>query len=127
MKVGFRKLVEIAESQIETITPQAALGRHEDDDTLVVDLRDVRERKREGKIPGSFHMPRGMLEFWIDPDSPYYKPIFSSKDKFIFYCNKGWRSALATQAAQHMGLNNVCHIEGGFEAWIEIDAPVEKE
>jgi len=126
MKIGFRELVANAESQIETITPQAALSRCKDDSTLVVDLRDVRERKREGKIPGSFHMPRGMLEFWIDPDSPYYKPIFSSKDKFIFYCNKGWRSALATQTAQYMGLKNVCHIEGGFEAWIEIDAPVEK-
>ena len=125
MKIGFRELVNNAESVIETISPEIALGRYQDDDTLVVDLRDVRERKREGKIPGSFHMPRGMLEFWIDPESPYYKSVFSTKDKFIFYCNKGWRSALATQTAQLMGLQNTCHIKGGFEAWKNLDAPVE--
>lgn len=127
MKIGFRELVENAESEIETISPDAALGRYEDDDTLVVDLRDIRERKREGKIPGSFHMPRGMLEFWIDPESPYYKSVFSTKDKFIFYCNKGWRSALATQTAQNMGLQNVCHIKGGFESWKNSGAPVEED
>ena len=126
MKIGFRELVKNAEAEIETISVQTALQRYQDDDTLVVDLRDVRERKRDGKIPGSFHMPRGMLEFWIDPESPYYNAIFSTKEKFIFYCNKGWRSALATQTAQHMGLQNVVHIDCGFEAWELIEAPVEK-
>ena len=126
MKIGFKELVKNAKTEIETISTEVALHRSQDDNTLVVDLRDVRERKREGKIPGSFHMPRGMLEFWIDPDSPYYKSVFSTKEKFIFYCNKGWRSALATQTAQNMGLTNVCHIEGGFDAWKKSDAPVEE-
>ena len=116
MKIGFRELVDNAESVIETISPEIALGRYQDDDTLVVDLRDVRERKREGKIPGSFHMPRGMLEFWIDPESPYHHAVFAEPMEFVFFCNLGWRSALAADIAQQMGLKT-CHVDGGFEAW----------
>jgi len=91
-----------------------------------VDLRDIRELEREGKIPGSYHMPRSMLEFWIDPDSPYHKPIFASGKQFVFHCSKGWRSALATQTAQMMGLPKVAHIGGGLEAWIAAQGPLEK-
>ena len=91
------------------------------------ETRDVRELKREGFIPGAFHAPRGMLEFWIDPASPYYKDIFASGKKFIFYCNLGWRSALAAQIVQDMGLTPVCHIGGGFDAWQQAGGPVERK
>lgn len=125
MKVGFRELVERAEAEIETIPVSEALKLHQSDDVVMVDLRDVRELYREGKIPGAFHAPRGLLEFWVDPESPYYNKIFSSGKRFVFYCNLGWRSALAAQVVQQMGLENVCHIEGGFEAWKEASGPVE--
>ena len=92
--------------------------------TNFVDLRDVRELWREGLIPGAYHCPRGMLEFWIDPDSIYYRDIFASGKKFLFYCNLGWRSALAAQISQRMGLTPVAHIGGGFDAWREAGGPV---
>ncbi|MSR15531.1 MAG: rhodanese-like domain-containing protein [Gammaproteobacteria bacterium] len=95
-------------------------------DVVIVDLRDIRELEREGRIPGSYHMPRSMLEFWIDPESPYHKPLFTSGKRFVFHCSKGWRSALATQTAQMMGLPNVSHIGGGLEAWITAAGPIEK-
>ena len=88
-----------------------------------VDLRDVRELEREGMIPGAFHAPRGMLEFWVDPDSPYFKDVFGSGRTFVFYCQSAWRSALATRAVQEMGLEPVCHLEGGFQAWKEAGHP----
>ncbi len=96
-------------------------------DVVFVDLRDVRELKREGKIPGAFHCPRGLLEFWIDSESPYYNKIFGEDKRFIFYCNLGWRSALAADIAQKMGLKNVCHIDGGFEAWKQAGGAVEEK
>ena len=83
---------------------------------VFVDLRDVRELQREGGIPGAFHCPRGLLEFWIDPESPYHHAIFAEPKEFVFFCNLGWRSALAADIAQQMGLTT-CHIDGGFEAW----------
>ncbi len=126
MGVGFKQLVALAENEIETISVEDALAAIDDPDSVIVDIRDIREVQREGKIPGSFHAPRGMLEFWIDSESPYHKDIFSSGRRYIFYCNKGWRSALATKTAQDMGLTNVCHIGGGFESWTEAGAPVEK-
>ncbi len=126
MGVGFKQLVEQAENEIETISVDNALAAVDEPDSVIVDVRDIREVQREGKIPGSFHAPRGMLEFWIDSKSPYHKDIFSSRQRYIFYCNKGWRSALATKTAQDMGLKNVCHVGGGFEAWTEAGAPVEK-
>ena len=86
------------------------------DDVVFVDLRDVRELKREGGIPGAFHCPRGLLEFWIDPESPYHHAVFAEPKEFVFFCNLGWRSALAADIAQQMGLTT-CHIDGGFEAW----------
>jgi rhodanese-related sulfurtransferase len=101
---------------------QALLGR---DDTVLVDLRDPRELEREGKMPGAFHCPRGMLEFWIDPESPYHKPIFAQDKQFVFFCGGGWRSALAVKVAQEMGLTPVAHIDGGFAAWKKAGAPIE--
>ena len=125
MKVGFRELVKRAEAEIETISAEDALDVYQREDVQMIDLRDVRELKREGKIPGAFHAPRGMLEFWVDPDSPYYNEVFAPGKRFIFYCNLGWRSALAVQSVQQMGMENVCHIEGGFEAWKASAGPVE--
>jgi rhodanese-related sulfurtransferase len=123
--IGFKELVEQAEKEIETVSVEVALRYVDDPEVVIVDLRDIRELQREGKIPGSFHAPRGMLEFWIDPQSPYHKEIFSSGKRFVFYCNKGWRSALATKTAQDMGLETVCQIGGGFSAWVEAGGPVE--
>jgi rhodanese-related sulfurtransferase len=121
---GYRELVAEAEREIETLGIDEALGLHGSDDVVFVDLRDVRELWREGFIPGAYHCPRGMLEFWIDPDSIYYRDIFASGKKFLFYCNLGWRSALAAQISQQMGLTPVAHIGGGFDAWREAGGPV---
>ena len=124
IKKGYKQLVAAAEKEIETITIDDALSLHGSEDIIFVDLRDVREVKREGFIPTAFHCPRGMLEFWIDPDSPYYKDTFASGKKFVFYCNLGWRSALAAQVSQEMGLTPVAHIAGGFDAWKQAGGPV---
>lgn len=124
IKKSYKQLVAEAEQQIETLSLAQALALHGSDDVIFVDLRDVRELKREGFIPGAFHCPRGLLEFWIDPDSPYYKDIFASGKKFVFYCNLGWRSALAAQISQEMGLTPVCHVAGGFDAWKQAGGPV---
>lgn len=92
-----------------------------------VDLRDPRELERDGMIPGAFHCPRGMLEFWIDPESPYAKPQFQSGDRIIFYCASGWRSALSARTAIEMGLENVSHIEDGFTGWKKAGGPVSEK
>jgi len=123
---GYRQLVDEAEKEIETLAVEDALELHGSADVVFVDLRDVRELSREGFIPGAFHCPRGMLEFWIDPDCIYYKDIFASGKKFLFYCNLGWRSALAAQVSQQMGLTPVAHIGGGFDAWQQAGGPVER-
>ncbi len=119
MKKGFRQMVDEAKSRIKTIGLDEAKKRHGHDDVVFVDLRDVRELEREGIIPGAFHCPRGMLEFWIDPESPYHKDVFASGKEFVFYCNAGWRSALAADVAQQMGLPRVLDLGGGFSAWKE--------
>ncbi len=121
---GYQQLVAEAEKEIETISVHDALAMHGDGDVVFVDLRDVRELWREGFIPDAFHCPRGMLEFWIDPDCIYYKDIFACGKKFVFYCNLGWRSALAAQVSQRMGLTPVAHIGGGFDAWKQAGGPV---
>jgi rhodanese-related sulfurtransferase len=115
-KVGYKALVEAAEARIRTISAEEAIDKQGADDVVFVDLRDVRELKREGGIPGAFHCPRGLLEFWIDPESPYHHAVFAEPKEFVFFCNLGWRSALAADVAQQMGLTT-CHIDGGFEAW----------
>lgn len=124
---GYKKLLEDADKEIETIPVQEALALTGRDDTVLVDIRDIREIRRDGKIPGAFHCTRGMLEFWIDPESPYHKPVFAEDKKFVFFCAGGLRSALATQTAQRMGLKPVAHIEGGFGAWKKAGGPVEMD
>ena len=123
---GVRQLVAEAEELIETLSAERALELHGSDDAVIVDIRDVRELAREGKIPGSVHAPRGMLEFWFDPDSPYHRDVFAQDKKYVLHCASGWRSALATRALQEMGLDNVCHIGGGFGAWKKAGGPVEE-
>ena len=124
LKKGFRELVDEAKSRITTIGLEDARARLGRDDVVFVDLRDVRELEREGLIPGAFHCPRGMLEFWIDPESPYYKDVFGSGKEFVFYCNGAWRSALAADVAQQMGLERVVEMDGGFAAWKNAGLPV---
>lgn len=122
---GYKALLAEANARITTLSVEEAkalLGR---DDVTFVDLRDPRELERDGKVPGAFHCPRGMLEFWIDPESPYAKPQFQEDKRFVFFCGGGWRSALAADIAQTMGLKPVAHIEGGFGAWRKAGAPVE--
>jgi rhodanese-related sulfurtransferase len=114
--LGYKALVEAAEAKIRTISATDAVKLLGSDEVVFVDLRDVRELQREGGIPGAFHCPRGLLEFWIDPESPYHHAIFTEPKEFVFFCNLGWRSALAADIAQQMGLKT-CHIDGGYEAW----------
>lgn len=126
LRKGFRQLVDEAKSRITTISLDDAKARLGQPGVLFVDLRDVRELEREGQIPGAFHCPRGMLEFWIDPDSPYYKDVFAPGKQFVFYCNGAWRSALAADVAQQMGMDNVVEMDGGFTAWKNAGLPVEE-
>ena len=121
---GVRQMVAEAKARIKTISLEEARARHGKDGVVFVDLRDVRELDREGMIPGAYHCPRGMLEFWIDPESPYHKDVFASGKSFVFYCNGAWRSALATDVAQQMGLAPVCEMDGGFTAWKQAGFPV---
>ena len=125
LKKSAMQLVAEAEAEIETISAEDAKGLVSDENTVIVDLRDIRELWNIGTIPGSVHAPRGMLEFWVDPTSPYFKEVFGESKKFIFYCQSGWRSALATKAVQDMGMDNVCHIGDGFRGWK--DAGVDTE
>ena len=126
MKISAKQLVENALKEIETISLEQAAERLDDDNTVFVDIRDIRELYRGGKIPGALHAPRGMLEFWVDPESEYHRDIFSSGKSFVLYCAKSHRSALATLALQNMGLNPICHIDGGFEAWTKANLATEK-
>lgn len=121
---GYKQLIAEARARIVTLTLDEAKAKHGNPNVVFVDIRDVRELEREGMIPGAFHAPRGMLEFWVDPESPYYKDIFGSGKEFVLYCASAWRSSLATAALQDMGLEPVCHIEGGFKAWKEAGLPV---
>jgi rhodanese-related sulfurtransferase len=123
MKIGFRALVDEAMAQVKTYTVEQALAKYGDPNVLFVDVRDGRELEREGIIPGAFSAPRGMIEFWVDPESPYFKPVFGEAKEFIFFCAAGWRSALTTKTVQDMGLTPVAHIEGGFTAWKQAGAP----
>ena len=125
MKKGYKALLAEADAVIETVPVPQALTLHGDADVVFVDLRDPREIQREGRIPGAFSCPRGMLEFWIDPESPYAKPVFAEPKTFLFYCASGWRSALAAKTAQEMGLGKVAHIGGGFTAWRDGGGAVE--
>jgi len=125
ISLGVKALVETARREIEELAPEQAITLVGRDDVQLVDIRDPRELEREGRVPGAFHCPRGMLEFWLDPASPYFKPAFGADRKFVFFCAGGMRSALATKTAQDMGLKPVAHIVGGFGAWKKAGGPVE--
>ena len=125
LKVSSADLVAAARSRIEELEAPEVIALQKDPDVVIVDLRDVRERQRTGFIPGSFHAPRGMIEFWIDPESPYFKEIFGQDGKrFVFHCASGWRSALTVAALQDMGFA-AAHLTGGFTAWKDAGGPVE--
>jgi rhodanese-related sulfurtransferase len=115
--VGYQTLLDEANAQIQFVSTTVLAEQIDDEDLIIIDLRDVRELQREGLIPGAVHTPRGMLEFWIDPQSPYAKPIFQEDKRFVFYCRSGWRSALATAVAMRLGLQRTSHLDGGFSAW----------
>jgi rhodanese-related sulfurtransferase len=126
MKKGYKQLLDEANAEVTAIAPAAAMPLLADKDAVTfIDLRDPRELEREGRIPGAVHCPRGMLEFWIDPESPYHRPVFAEKKKLLFFCAGGWRSALAAKTAQDMGLADVAHLEGGFTAWRQAGGAVE--
>ena len=125
LNISVKQMVKAARSNIEEIETEQAIKMVDDPNTVIVDLRDVRERQRTGYIPGSFHCPRGMAEFWIDPESPYFKDIFSQDKQFVFHCASGWRSALTVETLNKMGFE--CgHIKEGFATWEEKGGPVEK-
>ena len=123
---GIKAMIDEANAEIETISAADAIKLGSDDSIVIVDIRDPREIERDGRIPGAFSCTRGMLEFWIDPASPYAKPVFQQDKKFIFHCAGGLRSALAAKTAEDMGLKPVAHIGGGFAAWCDAGGPVEK-
>ncbi|MGD9864580.1 MAG: rhodanese-like domain-containing protein [Pseudodonghicola sp.] len=112
------EMVQAARARIEEIETKDLIAMLDDPDVVVVDLRDVRERQRSGFIPGSFHCPRGMVEFWVDPDSPYFKPIFGEEKTFVFHCASGWRSALTTATLNDMGFA-CAHLREGFSTWAD--------
>ncbi|MDG2096366.1 MAG: rhodanese-like domain-containing protein [Paracoccaceae bacterium] len=120
-----KSLVSEANKVVNIMTVDEVKKILNKDDHIIVDLRDFRELKREGKIPGAFSCPRGMLEFWIDPESPYHKEIFNQDKTYVFYCASAWRSALSAKIAMEMGLKPVAHIAGGFSAWKKSDGEIE--
>jgi rhodanese-related sulfurtransferase len=119
-----KDMVEEAEAIIKTYTVEQALALHGQPNVQFVDVRDVRELEREGVIPGAIHAPRGMLEFWVDPSSPYHRPEFAQDKEYVLFCALGWRSALATKTLVDMGMPRVAHIGGGFTGWKEAGGPV---
>jgi len=126
MKTTSAQMVAEATAQIVTLTPADALEMQQAGQAVLVDIRDIRELEREGRVPDAVHAPRGMLEFWVDPQSPYHREVFAqSGQTYIFFCAAAWRSALATRDMQDMGLGPVAQIEGGFKQWREEGMPVD--
>ncbi len=122
---GVESLIAEAMDHIQTMTTEEAIEAHGSDDVVFVDIRDVRELEREGMVPGAFHAPRGMLEFWVDPASPYFKDVFADENKtYVLYCQAAWRSVLATKTLTDMGMTNVKHFENGFGGWKKAGGPV---
>ena len=120
-----KSMVDEAMADITTFSIEQARDLHGRDDVQFIDIRDVRELEHEGVIPGAFHAPRGVLEFWVDPESPYHKPLFARPHtRYVLFCAAGWRSALATKTLMDMGMERVAHLGGGFSAWKEAGAPV---
>ena len=124
LKMTAAAMVAAARKRIEEIGSAEAVALLDDPSVLFVDLRDQRERERVGMIPGNFHCPRGMLEFWIDPESPYFKEVFGQDRRFVFHCASGWRSALAVATLQDMGFA-ASHIPEGFTGWVAAGGRVE--
>jgi rhodanese-related sulfurtransferase len=129
IKTGYQALVAAASAQVKTYSVAEVRARLQNGDVQLIDVREAGELKRDGAIAGAFHAPRGMLEFWIDPESPYFKPVFAQDEgqnkEFVFFCAAGWRSALAAKTAQDMGLRPVAHLDGGFGAWQAAGAPIQ--
>ncbi len=125
LKKTSAEMVADARKRIEEIETEDLIGMFDDPGVVIVDIRDVRERQRSGHIPGSFHAPRGMIEFWVDPESPYFKEIFGQEKKFVFHCASGWRSALTTATLKDMGFE-AAHLRNGFTDWVEKGGPVEQ-
>lgn len=123
LKKGFKQLLAEAGERTRGITAEDAQARLADPQTVFVDIRDVRELEREGMIPDAFHAPRGMLEFWVDPESPYYKPVFTPEKHYILYCAADWRGVLAAATLQDMGFEHVLHLEGGYGEWKKAGRP----
>jgi rhodanese-related sulfurtransferase len=121
---GYKQLLADALARIDTLSVADAQTKLGDPGVVFIDIREARELEREGTIPGAFHAPRGMLEFWVDPESPYHKEVFGSDKQFIIFCQSAWRSALATATLVEMGLTSVSHIEGGFSAWKQAGGPI---
>ena len=124
LKMSSAQMVQAARARIKEIETPDLIAMLEDPEVVIVDLRDIRERQRSGYIPGSFHAPRGMIEFWVDPDSPYFKPIFGEDKKFVFHCASGWRSAITTATLDDMGFE-AAHLREGFSTWEKHGGPVE--
>ena len=124
MRKTVKSMVDEATAAITTYSVEEARDLHGREDVQFIDIRDVRELEREGVIPGAFHAPRGMLEFWVDPESPYHKPVFDEGKHLVLFCAAGWRSALATKTLQDMGVEKLGHIDGGYDAWKKAGAPV---
>lgn len=123
MKKGFKQLLAEANEVVVTYTPAEAATYLDDENVIFIDIRDRPEVEREGQIPGAIHASRGMLEFLVDPESPYHNPVFSAGKKYLLYCASGGRSALAAQQMQEMGLHSVAHVGGGLKAWKEMGGP----
>ena len=123
---GIQAMIDEANAVVEVMSAEDAIQAAQQPDVILIDIRDPREIERDGRIPGAFSCTRGMLEFWIDPESPYAKPIFQENKKFIFHCAGGLRSALAAKTAHDMGLKPVAHLGGGFAAWRDAGGTVEK-
>lgn len=121
---GIKALLKEANAVVDTLSVEEAKGLYDNPGYVFVDLRDIRELQRSGMIPGAFSCPRGMLEFWIDPESPYHKAVFNQDKTYVFYCASAWRSALSAKVAQEMGLRPVMHLEGGFTEWVKQDGPI---
>lgn len=125
LKISAAQMVQSARNRIKEVETADLIKMLDDPNLVVVDIRDVRERQRSGFIPGSFHAPRGMIEFWVDPDSPYHKDIFDQPGKtYVFHCASGWRSALTVATLQDMGFD-AAHLKEGFSTWADHGGPVE--
>jgi rhodanese-related sulfurtransferase len=122
-----KMLVAEAKEQTNSISPSDAHDRQRAGDAILIDIRDIRELQRDGRIEGAFHAPRGMLEFWADPDSPYHKKIFATDGELVLFCASSWRSALAAKTLQDMGFRNIRDMDGGFSAWQTASLPITKD